>query len=193
MLYHGCIGQYGGYGVIFWSYRWIYLPRLPQDARIRQSPPGWHYITYVQKYYISFRIGNPKLNLHFPFFYGEGRGYEYIQCHVTRDVGNLGTKWGRLSPPWFFPPKEMEDELVVFHQPIWKICSSNWINLPQGSGVKIQENCLKAPPRGSWVIAPQDLHNFCPDCFATSSDNHEQQNTSLPSGGKIHADTSVFS
>ena len=28
--------------------------------------------------------------------------------------------------------------LVVFHQPVWKICSSNWIPFPQGSGMKIK-------------------------------------------------------
>ena len=35
---------------------------------------------------------------------------------------------------------ENHNLLVVCHQPIWKICSSKWVQLPQGSAWKIQKN-----------------------------------------------------
>ena len=37
--------------------------------------------------------------------------------------------------------------LVVFHQPIWKICSSKWVHLPQVSGWKFPKIFELQPPR----------------------------------------------
>ena len=46
--------------------------------------------------------------------------------------------------------------MVVSTQPIWKICSSNWVHLPQFSGWKFQKY-LKPPPRCDFYMTP-----FCP-------------------------------
>ena len=39
----------------------------------------------------------------------------------------------------------MLNNKLLVEPPIWKICSSKWVHLPQGSGWKLKKNYLKPP------------------------------------------------
>ena len=60
------------------------------------------------------------------------------------------------TKPWMLPNVATKGTSWCLNQPIWKICSSNWIILP-GRGEN--KKYLKPPPSGN-VETPAEIHHF---------------------------------
>ena len=126
----------------------------------------------------------------FSNFYGEHR----VQVHPMSCLGMFWKLRRKNGDGWalyvFFLQKKWRTSWWFFTNPFEKHVHRIGSISPKDRGWKFKKTVWKHHLEDHESLLRKIWRMFCPDCFATSSDNHGQQKTSLPSGGKKDAETS---